>query len=101
MILIFGRSAFKPNSPAAKAVFDQLLRIIQEADSDLLIPCMRAMGNLARTFRATETRIIGPLVKLLDEREADVSREAAIALSKFACSENYLHMDHSKAIINA
>ncbi|KAI3930789.1 hypothetical protein MKX01_037235 [Papaver californicum] len=95
------RSAFKPNSPAAKAVFDQLLRIIQEADSDLLIPCTRAMGNLARTFRATETRIIGPLVKLLDEREADVSREAAIALSKFACSENYLHMDHSKAIINA
>ncbi|KAI3981579.1 hypothetical protein MKX01_007499 [Papaver californicum] len=94
------RSAFKPNSPAAKAVFDQLLRIIQEADSDLLIPCMRAMGNLARTFRATETRIIGPLVKLLDEREADVSREAAIALSKFACSENYLRMDHSKAIIN-
>ncbi|KAI3991869.1 hypothetical protein MKX01_012814 [Papaver californicum] len=95
------RTAFKPNSPAAKAVFDQLLRIIQEADSDLLIPCMRAMGNLARTFRATETRIIGPLVKLLDEREADVSCEAAVALSKFACSENYLHMDHSKAIINA
>jgi len=40
-------------------------------------------------------------VKLLDEREADVSREAAIALTKFACTENYLHVDHSKAIINA
>ncbi|OVA19850.1 Armadillo [Macleaya cordata] len=95
------RSAFKPNSPAAKAVFDQLLRIIEQADSDLLIPCLRAMGDLARTFRATETRIIGPLVRLLDEREADVTREAVIALSKFACTENYLHQDHSKAIINA
>ncbi|XP_010271558.1 PREDICTED: uncharacterized protein LOC104607588 [Nelumbo nucifera] len=95
------RSAFKPNSPAAKAVVDQLLRIIEKADSELLVPCIKAMGNLARTFRATETRIIGPLVRLLDEREGEVSREAAIALTKFACIENYLHLDHSKAIINA
>ncbi|KAK9086139.1 hypothetical protein Sjap_026550 [Stephania japonica] len=96
------RSAFKPNSPAAKAVFDQLLRVIDKAEySDLLIPCVQSMGNLARTFRATETRIIGPLVQLLDEREADVTREAAIALTKFACTENYLHVDHSKAIIDA
>ncbi|KAF8405386.1 hypothetical protein HHK36_010290 [Tetracentron sinense] len=95
------RSAFKPNSPAAKAVVDQLLKIIKKADSDLLIPCMRAIGNLARTFRATETRIIGPLVQLLDEREAEVSRQAAISLAKFACTENYLHLDHSKAIISA
>ncbi|KAK9167371.1 hypothetical protein Scep_002562 [Stephania cephalantha] len=96
------RSAFKPNSPAAKAVFDQLLRVIEKAEySELLIPCVQSMGNLARTFRATETRIIGPLVQLLDEREAEVAREAAIALTKFACAENYLHVDHSKAIINA
>ncbi|XP_043714268.1 uncharacterized protein LOC122662639 [Telopea speciosissima] len=95
------RSAFKPNSPAAKAVFDQLLSIVQKADSDLLVPSVTAMGNLARTFRATETRIIGPLVLLLDDREGDVSREAAIALTKFACTENYLHVDHCKAIINA
>ncbi|KAK9088108.1 hypothetical protein Scep_027190 [Stephania cephalantha] len=96
------RSAFKPNSPAAKSVFDQLLRVIDKAEySDLLIPCVQSMGNLARTFRATETRIIGPLVQLLDEREADVTREAAIALTKFACTENYLHVDHSKAIIDA
>lgn len=95
------RSAFKPNSPACKAVVDQLLRIIESADSDLLIPCIKSIGNLARTFRATETRMIGPLVKLLDEREAEVSREASIALTKFACSDNYLHSDHSKAIINA
>ncbi|KAF2306236.1 hypothetical protein GH714_015921 [Hevea brasiliensis] len=95
------RSAFKPNSPACKAVIDQLLKIIEKADSDLLIPCIKAIGSLARTFRATETRIIAPLVKLLDEREAEVSREASIALTKFACTENYLHLDHSKAIIQA
>lgn len=95
------RSAFKPNSPACKAVVDQLLRIIEQADSVLLVPCIKAIGSLARTFRATETRMITPLVKLLDEREAEVSKEAAIALKKFACSDNYLHLDHSKAIISA
>ncbi|GAV71823.1 hypothetical protein CFOL_v3_15312 [Cephalotus follicularis] len=95
------RSAFKPSSPACKAVVDQLLIIIEKADSVLLIPCIKAIGNLARTFRATETRMIAPLVKLLDEREADVSWEASIALRKFACKENYLHLDHCKAIISA
>ncbi|KAJ6305085.1 hypothetical protein OIU78_020599 [Salix suchowensis] len=78
-----------------------MLKIIEKADSELLIPCITAIGNLARTFRATETRMISPLVKLLDEREAEVSREAAIALTKFAGRENYLHLDHSKAIISA
>jgi len=95
------RSAFKPTSPAAKAVVDQLVRIIDKADSDLLIPCINSIGHLARTFRATETRIIAPLVRLLDEREAEVSREAAIALNKFACRDNYLHVNHSKAIIES
>ncbi|KAK2657002.1 hypothetical protein Ddye_010054 [Dipteronia dyeriana] len=95
------RSAFKPNSPACKAVVDQLLKIIEMADSDLLIPCIKSIGNLAKTFRATETRMIAPLVKLLDEREDEISREASIALGKFACKDNYLHTDHSKAIISA
>lgn len=97
------RSAFKPNSPACKSVVDQVLNIIEKADShsELLIPCMKSVGNLARTFRATETRMISPLVRLLDEREAEVSREACLALTKFACDENYLHLDHSKAIIAA
>ncbi|GFY88017.1 armadillo repeat only 2 [Actinidia rufa] len=95
------RSAFKPNSPACKAVIDQLLKIIEKADSELLIPCMKAVGNLARTFRATETRMISPLVWWLDEREAEISREACIALTKFACTENYLCLDHSNAIISA
>ncbi|KAE9597883.1 hypothetical protein Lal_00029518 [Lupinus albus] len=95
------RSAFKPNSPACKAVVDQMLKIIEKADTDLLVPCVKAIGNLAKTFRATETRIVGPLVRLLDEREAEVTREALISLTKFACTENYLHLDHCKAIISA
>ncbi|XP_039000957.1 uncharacterized protein LOC120127016 [Hibiscus syriacus] len=95
------RSAFKPNSHACKLVVDQLFKIIEKADSELLIPCIKAIGNLARTFRATETRMISPLVKLLDEREAEISIEAAIALTKFACTNNYLHLDHSKSIISA
>ncbi|CAD6245696.1 unnamed protein product [Miscanthus lutarioriparius] len=66
---------------------------------DLLIPCITCLGCLSRTFRATETRVIGPLVRLLDEREADVSLEAAAALAKFACMDNYLHVDHCKSII--
>ncbi|XP_070023633.1 importin subunit alpha-1a-like [Nicotiana sylvestris] len=94
------KSAFKPNSPACKALVDQLVRIIEKEDLNLLIPCIRAIGNLARTFRVTETTMISPLVKLLDEREAEISNEAAIALAKFACNDNYLHMDHCKAIVS-
>ncbi|CAH9064962.1 unnamed protein product [Cuscuta europaea] len=93
------RSAFKPNSPACKAVADQLLRIIEEPVPNLLIPCIKTIGNLARTFRSTETRMIRPLVKLLEDQETVVSKEASISLAKFACTENYLHLDHSKAII--
>jgi hypothetical protein len=94
------RSAFKPNTPACKAVVDQVIDIIDKEDKRLLIPCIKVIGSLARTFRATETRIIGPLVRLLDEREAEVSKEAADSLAKFACNDNYLHLDHSKAIIS-
>ncbi|XP_022985839.1 uncharacterized protein LOC111483766 [Cucurbita maxima] len=95
------RSGFKPTSPAAKAVVDQLLKIVERANCELLMPSIQAIGHLARTFRATETRIIGPLVKLLDEREAEVSMEAVIALNKFACTDNFLHENHCKAIIEA
>lgn len=95
------RAAFKPNAPACKAVVEQLLQIIEKADSRLLLPCVKAIGNLARTFRATESRMIQPLVQLLEEREAEITKEAALALTKFACTENYLRLDHSKAIISA
>ncbi|CAL5000178.1 unnamed protein product [Urochloa decumbens] len=95
------RSAFKPASPSARAVVDQLLRVVENADQndDLLVPCITCLGCLSRTFRATETRVIAPLVRLLDEREAEVTLEAAAALAKFACADNYLHVEHCRAII--
>ncbi|KAG2580540.1 uncharacterized protein LOC120678653 [Panicum virgatum] len=94
------RSAFKPTSPSARAVVDQLLRVVDKADSDdLLVPCITCLGCLSRTFRATEKRVIGPLVRLLDERESEVTLEAASALTKFASTDNYLHVDHCTSII--
>ncbi|CAN0871173.1 hypothetical protein LINGRAHAP2_LOCUS9775 [Linum grandiflorum] len=45
--------------------------------------------------------IIPPLVNLLDEKESEVSREAALALTKFARFDNYLHLDHSRGIVSA
>ncbi|GAA0168965.1 hypothetical protein Leryth_008061 [Lithospermum erythrorhizon] len=95
------RAAFKANSPAAKAVVDQLLRIMKEcSDSTLLVPAIRAIGSLARTFPARETRVIGPLVEHLSNRSPEVAAEAAEALGKFVASENYLHVEHSKTIID-
>ncbi|KAK4394609.1 hypothetical protein Sango_1615200 [Sesamum angolense] len=94
-------SAFKPTAPAAKAVVDQFLRIIMREEQALLIPSIRSIGNLARTFRATETRFIGPLVRLLEDREPEVIAETAKALNKFAGPENFLHDTHCKSIINA
>lgn len=93
-------SGFKPTSPAARAVVDQLLKIIKNANSDFLVPSIQSIGHLARTFRATETRIIPPVVRLLDNTETDVSTEAIITLIKFACPDNFLHVNHSKTIID-
>ncbi|CAI0445216.1 unnamed protein product [Linum tenue] len=45
--------------------------------------------------------MVGPLVKLLDEREPEVMVEATVALNKFASTENFLCVNHSKAIIAA
>ncbi|XAR50226.1 hypothetical protein NMG60_11004494 [Bertholletia excelsa] len=94
------RAAFKPNSPAAKAVLEQLLRVIDEENSPtLLIPAIKSIGYLSRTFPAKETRIISPLVTQLEHRNADVATEAVIALTKFASPDNFNCVDHSKAII--
>ncbi|OWM65415.1 uncharacterized protein LOC116212919 [Punica granatum] len=94
------RAAFKTNSPAAKAILEQLLRILQEEnDPELLIPAIRSIGSLARTFPTRETRIIKPLVTQLGQRHVDAAIEAAIALGKFVCPENFNHLEHSKAII--
>lgn len=99
--LALRQSAFKPSSPAAKAVVDQLLHIVCKGDYDeLLIPCITALGCLARTFTASETRMIAPLVQLLDEHEPPVIKEAVLALTKFACTDNHLHVNHCKAIVD-
>lgn len=95
-------AAFKTNAQAAKAILDQLLRVIQEeSDPKLRIPAIKSIGSLARTFPARETRIIAPLIAQLSNRSIDVAIEAAIALKKFVCPENYLHVEHSKAIIES
>ncbi|KAL8228376.1 hypothetical protein R6Q57_015960 [Mikania cordata] len=93
-------SGFKPTSPAARAVVDQFLKIIKDANSDFLVPSIQAIGHLARTFRATEARIIPSLVPLLDNTETDVSAETIITLIKFACPDNFLHVNHCKTIID-
>ncbi|CAK7332583.1 unnamed protein product [Dovyalis caffra] len=94
------RAAFKTNSPAAKAVVDQLLRVIKELDDPKLqAPAIRSIGSLARTFPARETRVIGPLVSHLSNKSPEVAAEAAIALGKFADPENFLCNAHAKAII--
>ncbi|XP_043707242.1 uncharacterized protein LOC122656694 [Telopea speciosissima] len=95
------RAAFKTNSPPAKAVVEQLLRVIGEVNNSpsLQIAAIKSIGSLARTFPARETRVIGPLVVQLGNKNVDVAAAAAIALGKFACPENFLCVEHSKAII--
>lgn len=94
------RAAFKPNSLAARAVLDQLLKVVNEQmNPPLLIPAIRSIGSLARTFPAKETRIIGPLVAQLGHKSADVATEATIALGKFVYPDNFNCVEHSKSII--
>ncbi|KAF5754082.1 putative armadillo-like helical protein [Helianthus annuus] len=94
------KSAFKNNSPAAKAITDQLLRLIDESDNAVIkIVAIRAIGHLARTFPARQTRVISPLVKQLCDMDPDVATESVIALGKFTCPENYLRAEHAKSIV--
>ncbi|XP_027153653.1 uncharacterized protein LOC113753646 [Coffea eugenioides] len=94
------RTAFKTNSLAAKAVVDQLLRVIKECDNPTLqISALRAIGSLARTFPSRETRVIGLVVQQLGHRNLDVATEAAIALGKFTCRENFLRAEHTATIL--
>ncbi|CAN4085988.1 unnamed protein product [Withania somnifera] len=96
----FRRLAFKPTSPAGKAVIDQLLRVInEETHAPLVIPAIKAIGSLARTFPAKDRRIIEHIVAKLGHRNTDVAVEACIALGKFACPDNFNCVEHSKAIV--
>lgn len=94
------RAAFRPTSTAAKVVFDQLLKVInEEASVSMVIPAVKAIGCLASMFPAKEKRVVQSLVTQLDHRNPDVAAEAAKALSKFVCDENYNRREHSEAII--
>ncbi|XP_075076897.1 uncharacterized protein LOC142163503 [Nicotiana tabacum] len=64
-----------------------------------LYKTVRSVGSLSRTFPARETRVIGPLVEQLSNRNLDVAAEAAASLGKFTCPQNFLGMKHSKTII--
>ncbi|KAM0919878.1 hypothetical protein ACQ4PT_007876 [Festuca glaucescens] len=99
--LALRQSAFKPGKAA---VTEQLLRIVREGESEdpLLLPCITSLGCLSRTFTASQiSRVIGLLVELLDNCEPSVTREAILALTKFVCTGNHLHVNHSKAIVDA
>ncbi|RRT57404.1 hypothetical protein B296_00047286 [Ensete ventricosum] len=93
-------SAFKKNSSAAKPVVEQLLRLAQQGRSpSVQTAAIRAVGSLARTFPAREARVLQPLVAQLGNQDSDVSAEAAMALGKFASSDNYLCAAHAAAIV--
>ncbi|KAM1174415.1 hypothetical protein ACFX19_027549 [Malus domestica] len=80
-------SALYRNSPARKSIVDQLVIKItdEKEDPELLIPCIKAVGNLATTFEATNNF---------------VTKNACIALTKFACTSNYFHVElHALVLI--
>ncbi|XP_011101290.2 uncharacterized protein LOC105179378 [Sesamum indicum] len=94
------RAAFNPSSTAAKVVLDQLLRVINEdASPPLVTPAIKAIGCLASMFPAKEKRVVQSLVAQLGRRNLDVAAEAAKALGKFVCDDNYNRKEHSQAII--
>ncbi|GAU35805.1 hypothetical protein TSUD_155800 [Trifolium subterraneum] len=94
------RGALKSTAPAAKAVLNQLLRVVrQENDSSLLIPAIKSIGSLARNFPGTVPHILGPLVTHLGNKDMNVASEVIVALVKFVCVENYNCVDHSKVIL--
>ncbi|KAL3634426.1 hypothetical protein CASFOL_021480 [Castilleja foliolosa] len=94
------KATFKSNSPASEAVVNQLLRVIKDLDDvRMQLAAIRAIGCLNRAFPARETRVIEPLIQLLDHRDQEVGAEAAGVLGKFACSDNFLCVSHCKTII--
>ncbi|WOL00925.1 hypothetical protein Cni_G09638 [Canna indica] len=94
------RSAFKMNSPAAKSVVEQLIRVAQVGSSTVLqIAAIKSIGCLAKTFPAKETKVLAPLVLQLGHWNPEVAAEAAWALGKFVNPDNFLCVEHSKTIV--
>ncbi|CAD5195878.1 unnamed protein product [Musa acuminata subsp. malaccensis] len=93
------RSAFRMNSPAARSVVEHLIQVSQQGSSVVLqISAIKAIGCLARTFPAKETKVLCPLVLQLGHWNPEVAAEAAKALGKFANPENFNCVEHSKTI---
>ncbi|CAM6039299.1 unnamed protein product [Sphagnum compactum] len=95
------RAAFKTNSAAVKAVVESLLHVLEREanEPDLQAPCAKALGSLAHIFPAPAKPQISALTKALGSEDPKVAAEGAIALCKFADDNNYLHMPHSKTIL--
>ncbi|KAB2091955.1 hypothetical protein ES319_A03G231600v1 [Gossypium barbadense] len=86
---------------AAKAVVDELLRVIKELeDTKLRVPAIKSIGSLARIFRkGNHHRVISLLVSQLENGCGEVVMEALVALEKFSCDENYVCKEHSNKMI--
>lgn len=98
--------AFNPSSPGPKAVVDQLLKIIKDpsGEPNLQVSCIKTIGCLARTFRATQNGVISCLVTKLcgnNQNYLLLASEAVRALLKFVGSDNFLHLQHSQTIVEA
>ncbi|CAM6009465.1 unnamed protein product [Sphagnum balticum] len=65
-----------------------------------VVPCLTAMGSLACIFPAA-ARVIPPITAALASRDVAVAAEASRTLYKFANKENYLHVDHSRTILES
>ncbi|OMO55047.1 Armadillo-like helical [Corchorus capsularis] len=93
--ICFRHSWFKSTSPAANAVVEQLRRVIEEVDDTKL----KILAIKARIFSAKHSWVISGLVTQLANADPQVATEAAIALHKFVCQENFVSFEHSKSII--
>ncbi|KAL8057254.1 hypothetical protein ABFX02_04G172400 [Erythranthe guttata] len=95
------RAAFKPTSTAAKVVLDQLLRVINEdyQNPAFVVSAIKTIGCLASMFAAKEKRIVESLVSNLGHKNLEIGSEAAKALGKFVCEDNYNRKEHTQAII--
>lgn len=100
----FRKFAFKMSSPAAKAVLDQLLRVILDlsVEPSLQVFCIKTIGSLAKTFSVKDKEVIKCLVLKLcksDGKHLPVAQEAIYALLKFVDDDNFLCKEHSEAIL--
>ncbi|WRX14597.1 hypothetical protein QQP08_007084, partial [Theobroma cacao] len=74
---------FKTNAPGAKAIVEQLLRVIKESEdhSKLQVPAIKSIGSLARIFKKTESHhVISVLVSQLGNVHQEVATEAIVTL---------------------